>query len=217
MTESSWPALVQVRYFRPSPLDAALPGAIGGLAGQPSANRPLEANNARDPEGGAGAADRLDQARTSGLDDRQAADVAADLAPAGDLTRELQHTPGTSAGAWGPLGNRRTFAAIEAVRFAYFDGRRWSPRWNSALRGGPPRAVQCELWLRGANPFRRPTAVDPLLANDALLSENEPPSAETPLAPEDAAAGGLFPTLDPLEELLIPDRPADVVRVIALP
>jgi prepilin-type N-terminal cleavage/methylation domain-containing protein len=216
-TESSWPALVQVRYFRPSPLDAALPGANGSLTGLPAANQRLGANDVRDASIPADAAARSERERTSGLDDRQASDAASGLPLAGDLTRELQHTPAAPGGDWGPLGSRRTFAAIEAVRFAYFDGRRWSPRWNSALRGGPPRAVQCELWLRGANPFRRPTAVDPLLANDALLNENEPSSAETPLAPEDAAAGGLFPALDPLEELLIPDRPADVVRVISLP
>jgi prepilin-type N-terminal cleavage/methylation domain-containing protein len=138
--------------------------------------------------------------------------AAPDLA-AGAWIREQRHS---RAGEAGQFGARAAFPGIAAVRFGYFDGRIWQPSWHSALRGRLPRAVRIELWVRGGNPFRTAAPRD---AADAALpdSSSEPVQEDDPLAAaSEQPPEELFPEDSSQDAWLIPARPADLTRVIAL-
>ncbi|MCA9259269.1 MAG: prepilin-type N-terminal cleavage/methylation domain-containing protein [Planctomycetales bacterium] len=139
---------------------------------------------------------------------------------AGSLLREEIRGQGSDGELW---GTRLEFAQVEAIRFGYFDGRRWRTRWHSAMRGELPRAVRIEIWLRGGSPLapgRSAMSTDAGVDIDAQTDEGASLADVTASSGSDSGEEeGRLGTQgfdDFSEATVLPERPADLLRVVTI-
>jgi len=124
----------------------------------------------------------------------------------------------SAAGGERWLGSALQFTAVEAVRFSYYNGRRWAAQWNSAAQGGLPVAVRVEAWFAGGS------ALGNRLADDALDTSDQRPVVDEPMedrsvrdqSATDQAAWSWVEALGSSESRALPDRRADLTRWVAL-
>jgi hypothetical protein len=192
------------------PTDGTSPSGFGMGAGDGAENIPAQSARSQ-----VGVLSRKEAAQDPL---RLAIATTADLA---SIVRRAESLPTTQAAL---LGVETTFQEVQAIRFQYFDGRRWTSWWNSAYRGRLPEAVQIETWIRGANPFAPPRRAElPFAAGAEPRSNRAPADDPARLPPEESERSAGNETDDPLlsadapaEDLVVPDRPADLTLVVAL-
>ena len=138
----------------------------------------------------------------------------------------------TSDKPW--FGRALQFAAVEAVRFSYFYGQRWAPRWNSTRRGGLPMAVRVEAWVVGGSDLGS-RAVDRSSSGDDMSPDRNAEQATSAVVSRGAttrettvntmeggetvaeqATTAWTEALSPVDTRLLPQRRADLTRWVAL-
>ncbi len=110
---------------------------------------------------------------------------------------------------------------IEAVSFAYFDGANWRSNWDSRQTRVLPVAVRIRLWIHGGSPLAPPRFEELPLDQDDDVSElglagassGADLATDTPngLPAQIAGADADFRLPN-----LLPDRPADLTRMVCL-
>ena len=111
------------------------------------------------------------------------------------------------------FGAALQFTAVEAVRFSYYNGRRWAAHWNSAAQGGLPVAVRIEAWFAGGSALGSP------FAETDLATGHQQPLVDELVADPSAAdktSSSWVEALAPFESRALPNRPADLTRWVAL-
>ena len=120
---------------------------------------------------------------------------------------------------------QEVFPEIEAVRFAYFDGKSWYPHWDSRVSHDLPVVVKLDIWLEGGtslSPQRSETQQagrdaahqDELEFRQGAASEEFGPSMNSDFSSESIFSTRSSPSFGGISYLA--DRQADLYRLFVL-